>query len=347
LALPILPWGLTACLATNDEPSSGHPALAAPLDQARIGFASFRPGEATATLRTLADRIRQLNQSRAVNVTVGLGSSAFTVLGCIDQRPPGLAIMPTFPGDVLDPGRTNADVVLQVEAGNQAGVEAAWARLTAEPPGLDVGWTTAGRRPENAVDEGRALTRNPFGFVEGFANATVQNTPSVEDITLIRSGEAPGWAVGGSFLAARVIQLAQELWDLDPIETQEQIIGRRRDGAWLDGTATGSEPDFAADPDGVTTPLDSHVRRAHPRDGGSAPPLIRRSWTYAGSDAAGTNETGIMFLCFQRDLQVGFEAVQRRLHGQALDLYLLTVGGGYFVVPPVSSTPWEDALLRA
>jgi deferrochelatase/peroxidase EfeB len=39
-------------------------------------------------------------------------------------------------------------------------------------------------------------------------------------------------------------------------------------------------------------------------------------------------------MCFQRDLGTGFEAVQRRLEGQALDQYLLTVGGGYYFAPP-------------
>jgi deferrochelatase/peroxidase EfeB len=108
------------------------------------------------------------------------------------------------------------------------------------------------------------------------------------------------------------------------------------------------EPDFAADPDGKVTPLDSHVRRADPRTAGAAAPrLVRRSWSYqAGAAEGGRPDEGLLFMAYQGDLETGFLSVQRRLAGQALDRYLLTVGGGYFWVPPadVRSPAWLDAL---
>ena len=48
-------------------------------------------------------------------------------------------------------------------------------------------------------------------------------------------------------------------------------------------------------------------------------------------------------MSYQADIGGGFEAVQRRLTGQRLDDYILTVGGGYFVVPPPGTT-WERSL---
>ncbi|MFD4766694.1 hypothetical protein [Streptomyces niveus] len=48
----------------------------------------------------------------------------------------------------------------------------------------------------------------------------------------------------------------------------------------------------------------------------------------------------------QRDLAKGFEAVQKRLAGEALAKYVLTTGGGYFFVPPPGDA-WIDALALA
>ncbi|WP_344015861.1 hypothetical protein [Streptomyces thermospinosisporus] len=148
----------------------------------------------------------------------------------------------------------------------------------------------------------------------------------------LRCDDQTGGPEGGSRHAAdhiRIIRLATDFWDRDSIREQERIIGRRRDGRWLDGTPSDERPVFTADPHGRTTPLDSHVRRAAP-DRRRPPPLVRRSYNYR----RGADDQGLIFCCFQRDLAKGFEAVQHRLRGEALAKYTLTVGGGYFFVPP-------------
>jgi deferrochelatase/peroxidase EfeB len=48
----------------------------------------------------------------------------------------------------------------------------------------------------------------------------------------------------------------------------------------------------------------------------------------------GRAEAGLLLIAYQRDLEEGFAAVQRRLAGERLGRYVLTVGGGYFFVPP-------------
>jgi Dyp-type peroxidase family len=146
------------------------------------------------------------------------------------------------------------------------------------------------------------------------------------------------------YLAMRVIRTSSELWDDEPVAEQAQIIGRHPDGRWLDGTSAHGAPDYAEDPFGDRTPLDSHVRRANPRDGSPAPPLLRRSWSYAaGTAPGGSPDEGVLFMSYQADIGRGFEAVQRRRAAQRLDDYILTVGGGYFVVPPPGTT-WERSL---
>lgn len=56
--------------------------------------------------------------------------------------------------------------------------------------------------------------------------------------------------------------------------------------------------------------------------------LTRRGWTYRAS-----GEEGVLFLAYTNDL-TAFETVQRRVVGDALAPYTLTVGGGYYFVPP-------------
>jgi deferrochelatase/peroxidase EfeB len=135
----------------------------------------------------------------------------------------------------------------------------------------------------------------------------------------------------------RLIRFATELWDAEPVEHQEDVFGRRKQsGTPLAGKREDQAPNFAVDPDGRITPLDAHIRQANPRTPGTqASRILRRSYSYRrGTDAAGQPDEGLIFICFQQDLERGFVAVQRRLRGEALEKYVLPFGGGYFFVLP-------------
>lgn len=95
-------------------------------------------------------------------------------------------------------------------------------------------------------------------------------------------------------------------------------------------------PDYAADPDGLATPLDSHIRLANPRTRESEENVIlRRPFNYSnGVTRAGQLDQGLLFICYQADLEKGFIAVQRRLDGEPLEEYIKPVGGGYFFALP-------------
>ena len=43
---------------------------------------------------------------------------------------------------------------------------------------------------------------------------------------------------------------------------------------------------------------------------------------------------GLLFVCYQHDLEKGFLTVQKRLNGEALEEYVKPIGGGYFFVLP-------------
>lgn len=292
------------------------------------------------------------NLSRAIGTAGGsietglaLGVTYFQAAGLTGQAPRQLERMSSFSGDLLKEDRCGGDVLIQVGARTDREAQAGAQQLVDAVPHWTVRWRIGVFRAENRMESGRALTRNRFGYTEGQGNPA--GADEADARALVRPGDGePGWAVGGSYQVVRHIRFAAEAWAKDSLEEQDRVIGRHRDGRWLDGTPTGENPDFTADPHGKLTPLDSHVRLANPRaHRNSAPPLVRRSYSYiapaTGSEAP---DEGLMFTCYQRSLSDGFLAVQRRLAAGALNTYVLTTGGGYYFVPPVGASWIRDLL---
>jgi deferrochelatase/peroxidase EfeB len=278
---------------------------------------------------------------RAVTAVDGNGVAAWVAFGegalpKDAEGPRQLKAMPSFAGDVLDPSQSQGALLLQITSTSAEAAKEATVRTLRALPQWRVRWRVAGQRPDNRTEDGRGLAGNPFHFTEGFGNpATAAGI--AERASVVGSQGEPAWAVGGSYQVVRIIRLATDFWDRDTVKEQERIIGRRRDGRWLDGTPSDERPVFGTDPHGKITPLDAHIRRAAP-DHRTPPPIVRRSYNYH----RGPSDQGLVFSCFQRDLAKGFEAVQSRLQGEAMAKYTLTIGGGYFFVPPPG-----DAWLRA
>jgi deferrochelatase/peroxidase EfeB len=348
---------LAGCMLRGDDDTGGsvsHPALQAPREEAVVAVVAVpqEPALARTVLATLAARVRAVRRAGGTtSAMLAVGPTWFTKAGLGDRKPPQVTTMPVFEGDRLDPLRFGGDLLLQVEGDTRPEVDRAATEMLAGLVGAVVRWRTAGSRPENEVVDGRALTRNVAGFVEGLGNPDSRDGATVDGMTLIRSGSGvPEWAVGGTYLVLRVIRLDRDAWASEAPAEQESIIGRRTDGRWLDGTPADGDPDFGSDQYGLRTPVDAHVRRANPRrEGESPPPLVRRSWSWSGGPRAdGAREEGTLFMCYQADIGAGYEAVQKRLKGQLLDLYVTAIGGGYFVVPPPdpAGAAWETALLR-
>jgi deferrochelatase/peroxidase EfeB len=107
--------------------------------------------------------------------------------------------------------------------------------------------------------------------------------------------------------------------------------------------------DYRSDPTGRVVPLDAHIRRANPRtaktDGSR---ILRRGYSYRNQpDGQGRADEGLVFGCFQQDLDRGLVTVQRRSAGEALSKYILPFGGGYYyVLPGVDDTAQGDFLGR-
>ncbi|SFN64098.1 deferrochelatase/peroxidase EfeB [Izhakiella capsodis] len=70
-------------------------------------------------------------------------------------------------------------------------------------------------------------------------------------------------------------------------------------------------PDYQSDPEGNLIPLDAHIRLANPRTVETQPNLmLRRGYSYSlGVSSSGQLDMGLLFVCYQHDLEKGFITV--------------------------------------
>ncbi|MGZ4707855.1 MAG: iron uptake transporter deferrochelatase/peroxidase subunit [Acidimicrobiales bacterium] len=286
-----------------------------------------------------------------LTITVSVGASLFDGrYGLADRQPSQLVAMPDFPNDRLDADQTHGDLLIQICGGAPDTCQHALRRLMrVTRRTLVLRWLLPGFVRPNTQAEGTS-TRNLLGFKDGTANPDGHDAALVDQLVWVPAGDPePAWATGGSYHVVRLIRMNVEFWDRTPLRTQETIIGRTKEsGAPLDGLSETDLPDFASDPHGSTFRLDGHIRLANPRTEATEQNRIhRRGFNYAiGFDRAGQLDQGLLFQCFQRDLQKGFVTVQQRLDGEALEEYIKPFGGGYFfALPGVADS--QDWLGRA
>jgi deferrochelatase/peroxidase EfeB len=275
-----------------------------------------------------------------LTITVSVGESLF------DERF-GLAAakrlirMVGFPNDALEADCCHGDLSLQFCSNTtDTNIHALRDIVKNLPDLLLVRWKQEGSVPPQAPAKPGVpaqSARNFLGFRDGSANPDSNDAKAMDSIVWVQPGsDEPAWAANGSYQAVRIIRNFVERWDRTPLQEQESISAGSRPPARPWAAPMSRVPDYSKDPQGKLTKLDAHIRLANPRTAATQANLIlRRPFNYSnGVNKNGQLDMGLLFICYQADLEKGFITVQTRLNGEPLEEYLKPVGGGYFFTLP-------------
>ena len=276
-----------------------------------------------------------------LTVTIGFGPSFFDDrLGLARRRPAALADLPTFPGDALDPDRSDGDLCVQACANDPQvafHVIRNFARIGRGT--VVMRWSQLGFGRTSSTSTSQETPRNLMGFKDGTNNLKAEDTAELNQFVWVGNETDQPWMKGGSYLVARRVRMLIESWDADYLADQETIFGRRKDtGAPLTGRSEFDLVDLSAQaPDGsLAIETDAHIRLAAPSSHGGQR-ILRRGYSYTdGTDPqTGQLDAGLFFIAFQKDPRAQFVPIQRML-GQRdlLNEYIKHVGSGLFAVPP-------------
>jgi len=288
-----------------------------------------------------------------LTLTVGFGPSLFDDrFGLAASRPDALIDLPVFPGDQLDPTRSNGDLCVQACADDtQVAFHAVHnlARLALGSATLRYLQTGFGRTA--SAGGGTTTPRNLLGFKDGTDNLDTSHAPAM-DTFVWADGSDRAWMRGGSYLVARRIRVHLEAWDRSTLGDQEQTIGRVKGSGAPIGSAHEHDPVPLHALDTFGNPLipeAAHIRVAAPSTNHGAA-ILRRGYSFVdGVDpATGELDAGLFFICFQKQPANQFVPIQRRLAEQdALSAYLAHTGSGIFACPPGTDPgqPWGHGLV--
>ena len=275
-----------------------------------------------------------------LTVTFGFGPSLFEKggLGLQGKRPAALRDLPPLPGDELNDSESGGDICVQACSDDPQVAFHAIRNLARIGRGTVVmRWSQLGFGRTASTSRSQETPRNLMGFKDGTANIKAEDGEAVDRFVWV-GGEGPAWMRGGSYMVTRRIRMLLEVWDRSALGDQEETIGRDKyAGAPLGGSDEFEPLDLKAERNGKPViPVDAHVRLASASANGGER-ILRRGYSFTDGvdESLGELEAGLFFICFQRDPQRQFVAIQRRLGASdALNEYIKHVGSAVFAAPP-------------
>jgi deferrochelatase/peroxidase EfeB len=287
-----------------------------------------------------------------LTITIGFGPTLFRTadgvdrFGIGDRQPTTLNELPVFPGDLLDRAVSGGDICIQACANDaQVAVHAVRNLVRIAFGTAVVRWSQTGFGKSSVTSKGEPTPRNLFGFKDGTANITADDTASLDEFLWVQPSDDPDWMAGGTYLAVRKIRMTIETWDRTSLREQEAIFGRtKKEGAPLSGGDEFTTPDFTS-PGREGEPLiptDSHMALAHPSSNNGAR-ILRRAYNYTdGSDGLGRLNAGLFFLAFERDIEAQFVPMQLNLsRNDLMNEYVKYLSSATFAIVPGVAGPEE------
>ncbi|MEC0228361.1 iron uptake transporter deferrochelatase/peroxidase subunit [Paenibacillus alba] len=279
-----------------------------------------------------------------LTITFAVGSTLFEKegtdrFGLRSRKPAGLTEMPIFHKDSLQDQLTHGDIVIQACSDDPMICFHAIRNLSKAARGVaHLRWQQTGQLGVKS----QGTKRNLFGFKDGTNNPALNDENFMKNNVWVESSDGAPWLAGGTYMVVRRIHMRIETWDQQSYSDQETIMGRQKvSGAPLDAHGEFDQPNFAGDAEGKVTALDSHIRLSNPRAGESSERerILRRGYNFMDNlDDVGRINAGLLFVCFNRNIQTQFEVIQKRLTNPKLPdrmlAYTDTTGGGYFAVLP-------------
>lgn len=284
----------------------------------------------------------------SLTLTFGLGASFFTKLGLDAQLPAGLAELPRFAGDQLDPAVSGGDLCIQACSDDpQVAVHAvrnlariAFGRAT-------VRWSQLGFGRTSSTSTTQDTPRNLFGFKDGTNNLKAEEPDALAEHVWVAPGDGPAWLDGGTYLVARRIRMHVEIWDRASLSEQEVLVGRTKGVGAPIGAA--AEFDVADLSPGGPIDANAHIRLASAQELGGVE-ILRRGYNFVdGSDGQGHLNAGLFFVAFMRDPHAQFVPMQRALSDRDVMMdYIEHTGSAVFACPTGlgEGAYWGQSLLE-
>lgn len=293
-----------------------------------------------------------------LTITCGFGSRLFDIAGIVDQRPEWLHPIPAFDRDQLDDRWGEADLVLQVCSDDPMTLSHATRHMIrAGVDYVSTRWFQSGFLNANGAREKDATPRNLFGQKDGTVNPRTEE--EIQEAAWIDEG--PVWAQQGTAMVVRRIAMNLDTWEILDRTSREVSVGRTLDtGAPLTGTDEFDEPDYSATDSYGLPVIDpvSHMARSKPAEGHPEQVILRRVYAYDLEPDPTSEElsnSGMVFICFQKNPDLQFTPIQKRLdEGDRLNQWITHIGSAVFFLPPGTDPDdpdrdafWGAGLLQA